>query len=41
VLEMNISLKQTLFIHDWDTLMQSPMVKMGLRQAEKGTQSTS
>jgi 2-polyprenyl-6-methoxyphenol hydroxylase-like FAD-dependent oxidoreductase len=41
VLEMGISLKQTLFIHDWDTLMQSPMVKMGLRQAEKVTGSTS
>lgn len=31
--EMEISLKQTMFIHDWDTLMQSPMVGMGLRQA--------
>lgn len=34
-LEMNISLKQTLFIHNWDTLMQSPMVKMGMHQAKK------
>ena len=35
-LEMQISLKQTLFIHDWETLMQSPMVKMGMHQAKKG-----
>lgn len=34
-LEMNISLKQTLFIHNWETLMQSPMVKMGMHQAKK------
>jgi 2-polyprenyl-6-methoxyphenol hydroxylase-like FAD-dependent oxidoreductase len=30
--EMGISLKQTLFIHNWETLMQSPMVKIGMRQ---------
>ncbi|PSN75230.1 FAD/NAD(P)-binding domain-containing protein [Corynespora cassiicola Philippines] len=34
--EMDISLKQSIFIHDWDMLMQSPMVKMGLHQAKKG-----
>lgn len=34
-LEMNISLKQTMFIHNWETLMQSPMVKMGMHQAKK------
>jgi 2-polyprenyl-6-methoxyphenol hydroxylase-like FAD-dependent oxidoreductase len=34
-LEMQVSLKQTLFIHNWDTLMQSPMVKMGMHQATK------
>ncbi|KAG9186309.1 hypothetical protein G6011_02865 [Alternaria panax] len=41
VLEMNISLKQTLFVHDWETLMQSPMVKMGMHRAQKGTESSS
>jgi 2-polyprenyl-6-methoxyphenol hydroxylase-like FAD-dependent oxidoreductase len=35
MLEMNISLKQTLFIHNWETVMESPMVKMGMRQAGK------
>ncbi|KAK7712577.1 hypothetical protein SLS64_004961 [Diaporthe eres] len=35
MLEMEISLKQTMFIHNWDTLMQSPMVKMGMHQAKK------
>lgn len=35
MLEMDISLKQTMFIHNWDTLMQSPMVKMGMHQAKK------
>jgi 2-polyprenyl-6-methoxyphenol hydroxylase-like FAD-dependent oxidoreductase len=34
--EMEVSLKQTLFIHDWETLMQSPMVKMGMRQVKEG-----
>lgn len=34
-LEMQISLKQTMFIHNWDTLMASPMVKMGMHQAKK------
>ncbi|KAF1850080.1 FAD/NAD(P)-binding domain-containing protein [Cucurbitaria berberidis CBS 394.84] len=34
-LEMSISLKQTLFIHNWETLMQSPMVKIGMHQAKK------
>ena len=34
--EMDISLKQSYFIHDWDTLMQSPMVKIGMRQVKKG-----
>jgi 2-polyprenyl-6-methoxyphenol hydroxylase-like FAD-dependent oxidoreductase len=33
--EMGISLKQTLSIHNWETMMQSPLVKMGLRQAGK------
>jgi 2-polyprenyl-6-methoxyphenol hydroxylase-like FAD-dependent oxidoreductase len=33
--EMEVSLKQTLFIHDWETLMQSPMVKMGMRRQVK------
>ncbi|KAH4162708.1 hypothetical protein HBI81_222970 [Parastagonospora nodorum] len=33
--EMGVSLKQTLFIHNWETLMQSPMVKIGMRQVEK------
>jgi 2-polyprenyl-6-methoxyphenol hydroxylase-like FAD-dependent oxidoreductase len=40
MLEMNISLKQTLFIHNWKTLMQSPMVKMGMRQAKQDDGST-
>jgi 2-polyprenyl-6-methoxyphenol hydroxylase-like FAD-dependent oxidoreductase len=35
MLEMSISLKQTLFIHNWETVMESPMVKMGMRQAGK------
>jgi 2-polyprenyl-6-methoxyphenol hydroxylase-like FAD-dependent oxidoreductase len=30
--EMEVSLKQTLFIHNWETVMQSPMVKIGMRQ---------
>ncbi|KAJ4985309.1 hypothetical protein SVAN01_09160 [Stagonosporopsis vannaccii] len=34
--EMDISLKQSYFIHDWETLMQSPMVKIGMRQVKKG-----
>jgi 2-polyprenyl-6-methoxyphenol hydroxylase-like FAD-dependent oxidoreductase len=34
-LEMSISLKQTLFIHNWETLMQSPMIKLGMRRADK------
>jgi len=34
--EMGISLKQTFFIHNWETLMQSPMVRMGMHRAEKG-----
>ncbi|OCK81663.1 FAD/NAD(P)-binding domain-containing protein [Lepidopterella palustris CBS 459.81] len=34
-LEMQISLKQTIFIHNWETLMASPMVKMGMRQAKE------
>jgi 2-polyprenyl-6-methoxyphenol hydroxylase-like FAD-dependent oxidoreductase len=33
--EMGVSLKQTLFIHDWETLMQSPMVKIGMRQVAR------
>jgi 2-polyprenyl-6-methoxyphenol hydroxylase-like FAD-dependent oxidoreductase len=33
-LEVGISLKQTMGIHNWETLMQSPMVKMGMRQAK-------
>lgn len=35
LLEMNVSLKQTMFIHNWETLMSSPMVKMGMHQAKK------
>lgn len=35
MLETEISLKQTMLIHNWDTLMQSPMVKMGMHQAKK------
>ena len=35
-LEMGISLKQTFFIHNWETLMQSPMVRMGMHRAGKG-----
>jgi hypothetical protein len=38
--EMHISLQQSLFIHSWDTLMQSPGVKMGMRQAEAGVEGT-
>lgn len=37
MLEMDISLKQTMLIHNWDTVMQSPMVKMGMHQAKKNT----
>jgi 2-polyprenyl-6-methoxyphenol hydroxylase-like FAD-dependent oxidoreductase len=33
--EMGVSLKQTLFIHNWETLMQSPMVKVGMRKIDK------
>ncbi|CAO2647494.1 Nn.00g084160.m01.CDS01 [Neocucurbitaria sp. VM-36] len=33
--EMGVSLRQTLFIHSWETLMQSPMVKMGMHQVGK------
>lgn len=33
---MEISLKQSYFIHDWETLMQSPMFKIGMRQVKKG-----
>ena len=33
-LEMRISLQQSLGIHNWETLMQSPMVKIGMKQAE-------
>jgi hypothetical protein len=29
-------LKQTMFIHDWETLMESPMVKIGMRQIRVG-----
>lgn len=35
MLETGISLKQTMFSHNWNTLMQSPMVKMGIHQAKK------
>jgi len=34
--EMGVSLKQTLFIHNWETLMQSPMINIGMRQVDKG-----
>jgi 2-polyprenyl-6-methoxyphenol hydroxylase-like FAD-dependent oxidoreductase len=34
--EMKISLQQSYFIHSWETLMQSPMVKIGMRQVKKG-----
>ncbi|KAG9199893.1 hypothetical protein G6514_007793 [Epicoccum nigrum] len=34
--EMDISLKQSYFIHDWETLSQSPMFKIGMRQVKKG-----
>lgn len=34
--EMGISLIQTMFIHDWDKLMQSPVMKMVVRQATAG-----
>ncbi|KAF2267335.1 FAD/NAD(P)-binding domain-containing protein [Lojkania enalia] len=40
-LEMQVSLKQTMFIHNWETLMQSPMVKMGMHQAKKEKARTS
>lgn len=33
--EMKVSLQQTLFIHDWPKLADSPMVKMGMHQAKK------
>lgn len=33
-LEMDISLKQTMGIHSWETIMQIPNVKMGMRQAK-------
>lgn len=35
MLETDVSLKQTMFIHNWDTLMQSPMVTMGMHQPKK------
>ena len=34
-LEMKISLQQTMFIHDWSKLKDSPMVTMGMHQAKK------
>lgn len=34
--EMEVSLKQTMFIHNWETLMESPMVKIGMRQVREG-----
>jgi 2-polyprenyl-6-methoxyphenol hydroxylase-like FAD-dependent oxidoreductase len=34
--EMRISLQQSLNIHSWDTLMQSPMFKIGMKKAEAG-----
>jgi 2-polyprenyl-6-methoxyphenol hydroxylase-like FAD-dependent oxidoreductase len=34
--EMDISLKQSYFIHDWEMLSQSPMFKIGMRQVKKG-----
>ncbi|KAF1993838.1 PEX11-domain-containing protein [Amniculicola lignicola CBS 123094] len=36
MMEMQMSLKQTMFIHDWDMLMASPMVEMGIHRAGKG-----
>lgn len=39
--EMKVSLAQTTLIHDWNTLMQSPMVTMGMRrQAEEAAKSS-
>ncbi|KAF2825514.1 FAD/NAD(P)-binding domain-containing protein [Ophiobolus disseminans] len=35
VREMGVSLKQTLDIHDWGTVMESPMAKLGMRRAEE------
>jgi hypothetical protein len=32
--EMRVSLQQSLSIHSWETLMQSPMVKVGMRRLE-------
>jgi 2-polyprenyl-6-methoxyphenol hydroxylase-like FAD-dependent oxidoreductase len=38
--EMEVSLKQTMFIHNWETLMESPMVKIGMRQLREGDVAT-
>jgi 2-polyprenyl-6-methoxyphenol hydroxylase-like FAD-dependent oxidoreductase len=38
--EMEVSLKQTMFIHNWETLMESPMVKIGMRQLREGDAAT-
>lgn len=39
--EMAISLKQSYFIHSWETIMQTPMVKIGMRQVKRGEEGDS
>lgn len=36
--EIPISLKQAQMVHNFDTLMQSPMVKLGLHKAKEAEQ---
>ena len=35
-LETGLSLKQSIAIHDWDKLMQSPLMKIGMHRANNG-----
>ena len=35
-LETDISLKQSIAIHDWDKLMQSPLMNIGMHRANDG-----
>ena len=35
-LETDISLRQSIAIHDWDKLMQSPLMNIGMHRANDG-----
>jgi 2-polyprenyl-6-methoxyphenol hydroxylase-like FAD-dependent oxidoreductase len=32
--EIQLSLKQTMFIHDWEKMMSSPMIRMGMNKSK-------